>query len=177
MLLETADEGWPDSWLRGRERASDSRWHTQTQDERTGPLAETWCAESFKTALDAPPAADESRDSPNTNRSDSYIGIKVRKRPTLLAQSIYLFEYGRRVFPAPLCGVKAVHTLAGSGWATRSIRSKCRETRSEPNQAMVQGRSCFHRSPLGENEKLAYCRWFFRGRKANCLCVPRVPAV
>jgi DNA-binding transcriptional MocR family regulator len=63
MLLKTTDEGRPDSWLRGRERTSDSRWHRQTQDERTWPLAEPWCVGPFKTVLDAPPAADESRDS------------------------------------------------------------------------------------------------------------------
>ena len=37
LLFETTDEGRPDSWLRGRQYTSDSRWNAQTQDERTGP--------------------------------------------------------------------------------------------------------------------------------------------
>jgi DNA-binding transcriptional MocR family regulator len=37
LLLESTNKGRPDSWLRGRQRASDSRWDTQTQDLRTRP--------------------------------------------------------------------------------------------------------------------------------------------
>lgn len=37
MLSETIDKGRFDSWLRGRQPTSDSRWHTPTQDEHTGP--------------------------------------------------------------------------------------------------------------------------------------------
>src|SRR6516165_942244 len=43
MLLETAESGWPDSWLRRHERTSNLRWDMQAQDERRG-LVPNRCA-------------------------------------------------------------------------------------------------------------------------------------